>query len=110
MRPKARVESHDETVTSERIIAVGDLYYIYQHEPIGVFPVVQKRQELLGVPVVLTGFALPGDAPRASNERPHPPAFHGSIETCAWFYAALGRVRFGSVDGPEPRSKHAGVE
>lgn len=40
------VEPYDETVTSERVIAVGDLYYIYQHEKIGVFRVVQKLQEL----------------------------------------------------------------
>ena len=40
------VQVYDETVTSERIIAIGDLYYIYQHERIGVFRVVQKRQEL----------------------------------------------------------------
>ncbi len=40
------VEPYDETVTSERLIAVGDLYYIYQHERIGVFRVVQKLQEL----------------------------------------------------------------
>lgn len=40
------VEAYDETVTSERIVAVGDLYYIYQHERIGVFRVVQKLQEL----------------------------------------------------------------
>src|SRR5262252_1201178 len=40
------VESYDETITSERIIAVGDLYYLYQHEKIGVFRVVQKLQEL----------------------------------------------------------------
>lgn len=40
------VEPYDETVTSERIIAVGDLYYIYQHEKIGVFRVVRKLQEL----------------------------------------------------------------
>src|SRR5262245_2391474 len=40
------VEPYDETITSERIIAVGDLYYIYQHEKIGVFRVVQKLQEL----------------------------------------------------------------
>src|SRR5712692_10366088 len=36
------IEPYDETVTSERIIAVGDLYYIYQHERIGVFRVMQK--------------------------------------------------------------------
>jgi hypothetical protein len=40
------VEPYDETVTSERIIAVGDLYYIYQHELIGVFKAVKKLQEL----------------------------------------------------------------
>ena len=41
-----RVEAYDETITSERIIAVGDLYYIYQHEKIGVFRVVRKLKEL----------------------------------------------------------------
>jgi hypothetical protein len=40
------VEAYDETITSERIIAVEDLYYLYQHEKIGVFRVVQKLQEL----------------------------------------------------------------
>jgi hypothetical protein len=40
------VDAYDETITSERIIAVGDVYYIYQHETIGVFRVVQKLQEL----------------------------------------------------------------
>jgi hypothetical protein len=37
---------YDETVTSERIIAVGDLYYIYQHEKVGVFRAVLKLQQL----------------------------------------------------------------
>jgi len=45
-RVPSGVEPYDETVTSERIVAVGDLYYIYQHEKIGVFRVVQKLQEL----------------------------------------------------------------
>lgn len=40
------VAPYDETVTSERIIAVGDLYYIYQHEKIGVFSALLKMQEL----------------------------------------------------------------
>src|SRR5215216_6818239 len=40
------VERYDETVTSERILAMADLYYIYQHERIGVFRAVQKLQEL----------------------------------------------------------------
>lgn len=45
-RAPQRVEAYDETVTSERILAVGDLYYIYQHEKIGVFRVVHKLKSL----------------------------------------------------------------
>ena len=33
-------------VTSERLVAVADLYYIFQHEKIGVFRVVRKLKEL----------------------------------------------------------------
>jgi hypothetical protein len=40
------VVEYDETIVSERMMAVGDLYYIYQHEQIGVFRVMQKLQEL----------------------------------------------------------------
>jgi hypothetical protein len=40
------VEAYDETITSERIMAVGDMYYLWQHERIGVFRVVQKLQQL----------------------------------------------------------------
>jgi hypothetical protein len=40
------VQRYDETVTSERILAIADLYYIYQHERIGVFRAVRKLQEL----------------------------------------------------------------
>jgi hypothetical protein len=42
----ARPEEYDETVTSERIHAVGNLYYIYQHEKVGIFHAVLKLQEL----------------------------------------------------------------
>src|SRR5262245_21383020 len=40
------VEPYDEAVASERIIAVADLYYIYQHEKVGVYRAIQKLQEL----------------------------------------------------------------
>src|SRR5919202_2654252 len=40
------VKPYDDEVQSERIIAAGDLYYIFQHEKIGVFRVVNKLQEL----------------------------------------------------------------
>jgi hypothetical protein len=45
-RMRHGVRSYDETVISERLIAVGDLYYLYQHEVIGVFKVVRKLQDL----------------------------------------------------------------
>src|SRR4051794_21702249 len=35
------VEPYDDQVSAERLIAVADLYYIFQHEKIGVFRVVQ---------------------------------------------------------------------
>jgi len=40
------VEPYDEQVTSERMIGVGDLYYLYQHERIGVFRVIRKLKQL----------------------------------------------------------------
>jgi hypothetical protein len=40
------VEPFDEVITSERLLALGDLYYIMQHERIGVFTSVLKLQEL----------------------------------------------------------------
>jgi hypothetical protein len=40
------VEPYDETITSERILAIADLYYLYQHERIGVFRAIRKLQEL----------------------------------------------------------------
>ena len=46
------VKAYDEVVTPERINAVGDLYYIYQHEMIGVFRVTLKLQELFRAGVV----------------------------------------------------------
>jgi len=40
------VQGYDETVTSERIVAMADLYYIYQHEQLGVFRAITKLQQL----------------------------------------------------------------
>jgi hypothetical protein len=40
------VTPYDETVVSQRLVAAADLYYIYQHERIGVFRVIQKLQQL----------------------------------------------------------------
>lgn len=46
------VEDYDEQVASERILAVADLYYLYQHERVGVFQVVRKLQELFNAGAV----------------------------------------------------------
>jgi len=40
------VVDYDDTVTSDRIIATADLYYIAMHEMLGVFKVMHKLQEL----------------------------------------------------------------
>jgi hypothetical protein len=40
------VQPYDETVASERIIAMGDLYYVYQHEKLGVFRALNKLAQL----------------------------------------------------------------
>ena len=40
------VANYDDTVTSDRMLATADLYYLYMHERIGVFRVMNKLQEL----------------------------------------------------------------
>jgi hypothetical protein len=40
------VVDYDDTVTSDRILASGDLYYLAIHELLGVFKVMHKLQEL----------------------------------------------------------------
>jgi hypothetical protein len=42
----AGVTDYDEKISSERVLATADLYYIYMHERIGVFRVMSKLQEL----------------------------------------------------------------
>jgi hypothetical protein len=46
------VEDYDEQVASDRILAVADLYYLYQHEKVGVFRVMNKLQELFNAGAV----------------------------------------------------------
>ncbi len=40
------VQGYDNTVTPERFYGMADLFYIYQHERLGVFKAVLKLQEL----------------------------------------------------------------
>jgi acetylornithine deacetylase/succinyl-diaminopimelate desuccinylase-like protein len=54
----------------------------------GTIPVVDHFQEILGIPTVLMGFALPDDRIHAPNEKFHLPNFYNGIATCIWFLAA----------------------
>ena len=45
-RPTALVPPYDDQISRERLTAVGDLYYIYQHERAGVFRAILKLQQL----------------------------------------------------------------
>jgi acetylornithine deacetylase/succinyl-diaminopimelate desuccinylase-like protein len=56
----------------------------------GTIPVVSIFQRLLGVPIVLMGFALPDDRMHAPNEKIHLPTFFNGIATSIWFLAILG--------------------
>lgn len=40
------VPTYDNQINRERLVAVGDLYYIYQHERAGVFRAILKLQQL----------------------------------------------------------------
>ncbi len=64
----------------------------------GTIPVVNTFQQMLGVPTVLMGFALPDDRIHAPNEKFHLPNFFNGIATCLWFLAHVGA-------GREPRAQ-----
>ncbi len=55
----------------------------------GTIPIVNTFQEVLGIPTVLMGFALPDDRMHAPNEKFHLPNFYNGIATCIHFLAAL---------------------
>jgi acetylornithine deacetylase/succinyl-diaminopimelate desuccinylase-like protein len=59
----------------------------------GTIPILNTFQEMLGIPTVLMGFALPGDRIHAPNEKFHLPNFYNGIATCIWFLAAIGAGR-----------------
>jgi hypothetical protein len=82
------VEPYDEQVQSERIVAIGDLYYIYQHEKIGVFRVIHKLKELFQAGAVrLSGGPRRLSALSIRSSRclaVHPSGSLGRLPTCIW--------------------------
>jgi acetylornithine deacetylase/succinyl-diaminopimelate desuccinylase-like protein len=59
----------------------------------GTIPVVDTFQQILGIPTVLMGFALPDDRIHAPNEKFHLPNFYNGIATCIWFLAAAAKMQ-----------------
>ena len=57
----------------------------------GTIPVVNTLQEVLGIPPVLMGFALPDDGMHAPNEKFYLPNFRNAIQTSIHFLNELGR-------------------
>jgi acetylornithine deacetylase/succinyl-diaminopimelate desuccinylase-like protein len=55
----------------------------------GTIPVADSFRQLLGIPTVLMGFALPDDRMHAPNEKFHLPNFYNAIATSIWFLHAL---------------------
>lgn len=55
----------------------------------GSLPIVHDFQEVLAVPIVLTGFGLPDDNAHAPNEKLHLPTFHRGVETLIHYYSIL---------------------
>jgi acetylornithine deacetylase/succinyl-diaminopimelate desuccinylase-like protein len=63
----------------------------------GSLPVVNSFQEILGIPTVLMGFALPDDRLHGPNEKFHLPVFYKAIRTSIAFLHELARHESPSV-------------
>ncbi|HKP87221.1 MAG TPA: dipeptidase [Blastocatellia bacterium] len=74
----------------------------------GTIPVVSVFEEVLRIPTVLMGFALPDDRMHAPNEKFHLPNFYNGIRTSITFMAEVGarqvRSRAQSVNATVERA------
>jgi acetylornithine deacetylase/succinyl-diaminopimelate desuccinylase-like protein len=59
----------------------------------GSIPIVDVLQRLFGVPVVLMGFALPGDGMHAPNERADLPTLYRGTAACSRFLELIAAAR-----------------
>jgi acetylornithine deacetylase/succinyl-diaminopimelate desuccinylase-like protein len=62
----------------------------------GSIPVVNLFQEVLAIPTVVMGFALPDDRLHAPNEKFHLPNFFNGIATIIHFLIELARIGLGA--------------
>jgi acetylornithine deacetylase/succinyl-diaminopimelate desuccinylase-like protein len=59
----------------------------------GTIPVVNFFREVLGIPTVLMGFALPDDGAHGPNEKIDLPTFFRGIETSIYFLEEMGNLQ-----------------
>lgn len=59
----------------------------------GTIPVVSAFKEVLRIPTVLMGFALPDDRIHAPNEKFHLPNFYRGIATSIWFLSIMRAIK-----------------
>jgi acetylornithine deacetylase/succinyl-diaminopimelate desuccinylase-like protein len=58
----------------------------------GTIAPVSLLTDVLGLPMVLMGFALPTDQLHAPNERVHLPTLSRGVDTCIWFLANMAQL------------------
>src|SRR5262249_15364651 len=68
----------------------------------GTIPVVDLFQNILRIPTVLMGFALPDDGMHGPNEKLHLPTFFRGIATSNHFLEQMGRLPAGAISRPHP--------
>ena len=100
----ARGRAIRRAVTSERLVAVADLYYIYQHEKIGVFRVMQKLKSCsTRAPC---GCQRPGRVPALPVRPSRCPALHPATTACPPIAECLRlRQRAGRAPGHAPNAR-----
>jgi hypothetical protein len=69
----------------------------------GTIPAAGLLRQLLGIPVVLLGLALPNDRAHAPNERFHLPNLWSGIATSVWFLAELASIQSGRMPNDDGR-------
>lgn len=74
----------------------------------GTIPVIALLQDILAMPIILMGFALPDDSMHAPNEKFHLPNFFNGIGTSIHFLAAMTDRSVAARRGLTPSEFHNG--
>jgi hypothetical protein len=102
-RLPVRVAGYDDTVASERLQAMADLYYIYQHERVGVFRALRRLQELFRAGTVRLGSGQGAFALYQFDRREV--LRHTRTDRAAAYRRAFGYGRSAAVAGARPNAE-----